>query len=65
MLRFMRQQSHLFGALPEFERNLIRERTKAGLQVARARGRVGGSPKALDRTERDLVVRLYDEKTQC
>jgi len=32
----------IFGALAEFERNLIRERTKAGLAAARARGRVGG-----------------------
>jgi len=39
---------HLFGALAEFERNLIRERTKAGLTAARARGRNGGRPKALD-----------------
>jgi DNA invertase Pin-like site-specific DNA recombinase len=36
---------HLFGALAEFERNLIRERTMAGLQAARARGRKGGRPK--------------------
>jgi DNA invertase Pin-like site-specific DNA recombinase len=33
---------HMFGALAEFERNLIRERTQAGLQAARARGRNGG-----------------------
>ena len=38
---------HIFGALAEFERNLIRERTNAGLQAARARGRVGGRPKKL------------------
>jgi DNA invertase Pin-like site-specific DNA recombinase len=36
---------HLFGALAEFERNLITERTMAGLQAARARGRTGGRPK--------------------
>ncbi len=35
---------HLFGALAEFERDLIRERTAAGLAAARARGRVGGRP---------------------
>jgi DNA invertase Pin-like site-specific DNA recombinase len=35
---------HLFGALAEFERDLIRERTSAGLAAARARGRVGGRP---------------------
>src|ERR1700683_1686377 len=34
---------HIFGALAEFERNLIRERTRAGLQAARARGRRGAS----------------------
>ena len=33
---------HIFGALAEFERALIRERTQAGLAAARARGRVGG-----------------------
>ena len=38
---------HFFGALAEFERSLIRERTQAGLQAARARGRKGGRPKAL------------------
>src|SRR3990170_7616784 len=37
---------HLFGALAEFERDLIRERTQAGLAAARARGRMGGRPKA-------------------
>ena len=37
-----------FGALAEFERDIIRERTKAGLEAARARGRVGGRPKAMD-----------------
>jgi DNA invertase Pin-like site-specific DNA recombinase len=39
---------HLFGALAEFERDIIRERTKAGLEAARARGRIGGRPKLLD-----------------
>ena len=53
---------HLFGALAEFERNLIRERTQAGLKAARARGRTGGRPKALDLSKRKLVVKLYDEK---
>src|SRR5438552_825116 len=37
---------HIFGALAEFERDLIRERTVAGLAAARARGRVGGHPRA-------------------
>jgi len=37
---------HVFGALAEFERDLIRERTLAGLVAARARGRYGGRPRA-------------------
>jgi DNA invertase Pin-like site-specific DNA recombinase len=41
---------HLFGALAEFERDLIRERTQAGLAAARARGRVGGRPAGLSPT---------------
>ena len=45
---------HIFGALAEFERSIIRERTVAGLQAARARGRVGGRPKAL--TEDDVAA---------
>lgn len=45
---------HIMGALGEFERNLIRERTKAGLDAARARGRLGGRPPALN--EGDLRV---------
>ena len=39
---------HIFAALAEFERNLIRERTHAGLTAARARGRKGGRKPALD-----------------
>jgi DNA invertase Pin-like site-specific DNA recombinase len=38
---------HVFGALAEFERELIRERTNAGLASARLRGRMGGRPKAM------------------
>jgi DNA invertase Pin-like site-specific DNA recombinase len=38
---------HVFGALAEFERDLIRERTHAGLAAARARGRLFGRPKVL------------------
>ncbi len=53
---------HIFGALAEFERNLIRERTQAGLQAARARGRKGGRPKALNKDKQALAVKLYDEK---
>jgi DNA invertase Pin-like site-specific DNA recombinase len=45
---------HIFGALAEFERELIRERTRAGLAAARARGRRGGRPVVM--TERKLRV---------
>jgi DNA invertase Pin-like site-specific DNA recombinase len=38
---------HVFAALAEFERGVIRERTKAGLEAARARGKLGGRPPAL------------------
>jgi DNA invertase Pin-like site-specific DNA recombinase len=53
---------HIFGALVEFERNLIRERTMAGLQVARARGRLGGRPRKLGAKKTELAYQLYDEK---
>lgn len=53
---------HLFGALAEFERNLIRERTQAGVNAARARGRQGGRPKLLEPNKRDLAIRLYRER---
>ena len=52
---------HVFGALAEFERDLIRERTQAGLAAARARGRVGGRPKKLaDAKQLALARALYD-----
>lgn len=53
---------HVFAALAEFERDLIRERTHAGLSAARARGRIGGRPPSLSpdqiRTARDM----YDQR---
>src|SRR2546426_10844073 len=57
---------HIFGALAEFERDIIRERTKAGLAAARARGRRGGRPKAksLNTPKKvSLAQSLYDDKT--
>jgi len=42
---------HVFGALAEFERDLIRERTQAGLMAARARGRTGGRPRSVVLTD--------------
>lgn len=53
---------HIFGALAEFERHLIRERTHAGLAAARARGRLGGRPKVLNNKKKKLAVKLYKEK---
>ena len=50
---------HIFGALAEFERALIRERTRAGLAAARARGRVGGRRKRLGEEQRCHAVELY------
>lgn len=43
---------HIFGALADFERSIIRERTRAGLDAARARGRKGGRPPSL--SEKDI-----------
>jgi DNA invertase Pin-like site-specific DNA recombinase len=57
---------HMFGALAEFERDIIRERTKAGLAAARARGRKGGRPKAQTLNSQKKVAMaqsLYDDKT--
>ena len=49
---------HVFSALAEFERNLIRERTLAGLKAARARGRNGGRPKKLKSKDIQVIKAL-------
>jgi DNA invertase Pin-like site-specific DNA recombinase len=57
---------HVFAALAEFERDVIRERTQAGLAAARARGRRGGRPKAAalnDAKKVALAQKLYDDET--
>jgi DNA invertase Pin-like site-specific DNA recombinase len=54
---------HIFGALAEFERDIIRERTQAGLSAARARGRKGGRPKALTSKKAQQLQTLYADKT--
>jgi DNA invertase Pin-like site-specific DNA recombinase len=51
---------HTFGALAEFERDLIRERTKAGLAAARARGRVGGRPTVWTPEKREQARRMLE-----
>jgi DNA invertase Pin-like site-specific DNA recombinase len=52
----------IFGALAEFERNLIRERTNAGLKAARARGRVGGRKAKLNSSQIDTLKSMYASK---
>jgi len=54
---------HIFGSLAEFERDLIRERTQAGLAAARARGRKGGRPKKLGTPGELAMARsLYNDQ---
>ena len=48
------------GAMAEYERKLIRERTMAGLKAARARGRLGGRPKALDKSQVKVAIALAE-----
>jgi DNA invertase Pin-like site-specific DNA recombinase len=56
---------HLFASLAEFERNLIRERTLAGLKSAKARGRNGGRPKKIAPKDLPMVQALMaDKKTK-
>jgi len=52
---------HMFAALAEFERSIIRERTKAGLQSARERGRLGGRPPALQAKDIQIAKRLLTD----
>ena len=55
---------HIFGALAEFERNLITERTIAGLSAARARGRKGGRPRlATSSGKVAMAKKLHRDKT--
>ena len=53
---------HLFASLAQFERELIVERTKAGLAAARARGRKGGRPPALSGEQVVQARRMYDDR---
>lgn len=53
---------HIFGALAEFERDIIRDRTNAGLQAARARGRKGGRPKSLTGKKVAMAQELYNNQ---
>ncbi len=53
---------HLFGALAEFERELIRERTAAGLAAARARGRSGGRPRVMTPEKLAVARQMYESR---
>jgi DNA invertase Pin-like site-specific DNA recombinase len=56
---------HLFAALAEFERDIIRERTVAGLEAARSRGRKGGRPEGLSKEAKNKAIAaaaLYQQK---
>jgi DNA invertase Pin-like site-specific DNA recombinase len=54
---------HIFGALAEFEREIIRERTQAGLVSARSRGKVGGRPKTLSVKEVQILRNMAADKS--
>ncbi|MBX9346020.1 recombinase family protein [Chromobacterium vaccinii] len=53
---------HLFAALAEFERELVRERTLAGLAAARARGRKGGRPPRLDSKQQSRALAMMKNR---
>jgi DNA invertase Pin-like site-specific DNA recombinase len=53
---------NVFAAMSQFERDLIRERTQAGLNAARARGRKGGRPEKLSAKDKRQVGRLYESR---
>src|SRR5919202_4587865 len=54
---------HIFGALAEFEREIIRERTRAGMEAARSRGKQGGRPKKLSQNKAEMARKLYQDKS--
>jgi DNA invertase Pin-like site-specific DNA recombinase len=52
---------HIFASLAEFERDIIIERTNAGLKAARARGRIGGRPKVMDTKKISMAKSLIND----
>jgi len=60
---------HIFGALAQFERSLIQQRVKAGLESARLRGKSGGRPKAIDdeklKVIKEALVSGMSKATVC
>jgi DNA invertase Pin-like site-specific DNA recombinase len=55
---------NIFASLAEFEREIIRERTQAGLQAARTRGKTGGRPKALTEKQVEMLNQLASDKNR-
>jgi DNA invertase Pin-like site-specific DNA recombinase len=51
---------HVFGALSEFERELVRTRARAGLEAARARGRLGGRPRMMTPQKVETARKMYE-----
>lgn len=56
-------QMQIIGVFAEFERNLIRERTKAGIESARARGKIVGRPRKLDFIQRQKLTQMFRTQT--
>jgi len=54
---------HIFGALAEFEHDIIVERTQAGLKAARKRGLYGGRPRLLNDKQIERLIELYEKKS--
>ena len=53
---------HIFGALAEFERSIIKDRTKAGLAAAKARGKLPGRPGLLNKEDLEVAEALLKKK---
>ena len=51
---------HIFGSLAEFERGLIRERVKVGLEAAKKRGKKSGRPDALDDKAKEMALAMFN-----
>lgn len=56
---------HVFASFAEFERNLLQERTNAGIAAARARGRNGGRPRIYSDETRDIVIKEMQDPANC
>jgi len=52
---------HVFGALAQYERALIKERVNAGLNAARSRGRIGGRPHAISKEKLDVIITSLEQ----